>query len=776
MTSCPLTCSGKSTTFAVFFLSTCIFIPSICLAESVTTSEWNITADRIIRYEDPSSIVAEGSIVLEKRVKLPPKQKKSQTSSSKWVDLLGEVPEDKALTAGELDKQLDSADRYKTTVVIEADWLAYDVEHELIKARGNVKVTGDDDQLVASKADVDLNTETGSFADAVIIRKEDQLHLEGKNITKTGLDTYRIEDGWVVTCKVENGETPPWSLASSDTKITQGGYAVMRHARFNIKGVPVFYTPYMILPVKNTRQTGLLLPEMSNSSTGGFGINVPFFWNISNSIDATFFPEIYFDRGVMPGAEFRYVRDTDSKGTFMASYLDDDLSGSDKTTDYYKDTDFDHSNTERFWIRGKADQDIADWQTRLDVDIVSDRDYLTEFNTGYTGFNKTDTRFLDEYGRGFDNKTDNTRQNLATALKSWDGMSLQANLLAYNDVRSTSTKSKQDDPLWTLPQVNFSGIVPVGTSGVSFNWISDYVNYWREDGIGGNRIDIHPSLSSSVPLSPYLESRAEVGVRETFYKIEEYGDGEWNYSDTQNRITGDLEVEVASPLARTFTLSDETNNTLDHQLRPYVRYNYIPKVDQDELPDFDSVDLIEQESLITYGIDNFFEGLIDETDRDFGYLKILQSYSLLNSDSDEPFSEVNLRLKLNPLRKLYVEYETDFDVYGDNFVRHSFESRYTNSRGDYFDIDYSFNNTDDVSEKIEQINATLKARLLPRWYTRIEIERSLADDETNEANFSLRYNAPCWGVEFQSQYTPSDTRFLVIFSLANLGSPVGLGN
>jgi len=772
--SCPGQRTGKKYIYAPLALAALLSPAPVCLADTVSTAEWNITADRIIHYENPDSIVAEGKIVLEKRIKLPPRVQLSGQKQSKWADLLGESQPKKSITAGQVDERAD-IDRYKTEVVIEADWLRYDVEKKLIKARGNVKVVGEEDTLTADAARVDMNTETGSFTDAVIIRRENELHLEGKSIEKTGLNTYRIIDGWAVTCKVESGKTPPWHFASSDTRITEGGYAVMRNATFNIKGVPVLYTPYMIVPVKNKRQSGLLLPEVSYSNIGGFGGNLPFFWNISDSMDATIFPEFYTERGVMPGIEFRYALAENSKGTFMASYMDDALSDGDFSSDYYQDSNYTHTNSDRYWVRGKVDQDFNDWQTRLDVDIVSDRDYLTEFNSGYTGYSATSERFLHEFGRDFVNKTDDTRPNELTMLKSWEGMSLQTNLLGYNDVRTDAMKARQEDPLWTLPQVNYSGVQPIGATSFSLSWVTDYVNYWREDGIGGNRFDLFPSISTSVPLSPYLESRAELGLRETLYLVEEYGDAEWDKDNTQNRVIGEFEYEVASPLLRTFQLSQ--GDSLDHQLRPWVQYNYIPNVDQDDLPDFDSIDRIDEESLISYGFDNYFSGIFNNMERDIGYVKISHGYSLLSDDDGEEFTPINMRLRLLPVPRFFVEYETDFDVYGDGFVMHSLEGHYTNSRGDYFSIDYSFNNTDEVTSKINQINVTARARLLPQWYTRIKIEHSLADNETNEAKIALRYTAPCWSVELQTDYTPSETQYLLVFNLANIGisSPIDLG-
>ena len=133
------------------------------------------------------------------------------------------------------------------------------------------------DKLQAKKGEIDLNSETGTFTDASIIRKEKDLHLEGRIIEKTGDLTYHIEDGWVITCKLKEGETPPWSFGAKDTQITDNGYAVLKHATFRIKDVPVLYTPWMMLPVKRTRQTGFLFPSISSSDRDGFGVNLPFF-------------------------------------------------------------------------------------------------------------------------------------------------------------------------------------------------------------------------------------------------------------------------------------------------------------------------------------------------------------------------------------------------------------------------------------------------------------------------------------------------------------------
>ena len=72
MTSRPVQFNGIKTYLATAALTAAFVFPALGNAESVSTSEWNISADKITKYEDPQSIVAEGNIVLQKRVSMPP--------------------------------------------------------------------------------------------------------------------------------------------------------------------------------------------------------------------------------------------------------------------------------------------------------------------------------------------------------------------------------------------------------------------------------------------------------------------------------------------------------------------------------------------------------------------------------------------------------------------------------------------------------------------------------------------------------------------------------
>jgi len=767
-------------TIVLLVLTSCIFSPTDAGAEAIQAQQWEITADKLIRFEDPPSIIAEGNVVLEKSEKIS-RQKKIEKKTD-WSSLLEETAELETTPEPTDQKKVETVTTTKVITTIKANWMVYDVDLGTVKARGNVLIDIGPDQLTADKGVINLNRETGTFTNASIIRQYKDMHFEGRVIEKTGDLTYHIEDGWLITCKLKEGETPPWSFGAASADITDNGYAVLKHAVFRIKGIPVLYTPVMLLPVKRTRQTGFLFPTISNSDRDGFGIEFPFFLNLSPNSDMTLYPQYMSERGFMGGLEFRYVLNQESKGGFMANYLHDELSdiNDPDNSDYFNDGGYTHTNQDRYWMRGKADQNFGEWTTRLDLDIVSDLDYLTEFNTGLTGYTMTDRRFYDVFGRGFQNKTEISRQNTLRALRSWgNGMSLQANLLGINDLRVDKTSPT---PLWKLPEINFNGLLPVYETGADFSWQTNYVYYWREKGVKASRFDLFPKITWGIPISDYLETTVAAGIRDTFYAIQNDDDSDLSNtsSSTDNRFLGDFRAEIGTTMIRDFALSSGTLTDLSHTFRPYVNYRYISDVNQDDLPQFDGVDNVGDQNIVTYGIDNFFtlrgENHGEEYDRDYGYIKIKQGYDIRSAESDTPLTPINMRLAYYPLEDLRFQYRTDLDVYGDNFLKHTVESDYKNSRGDLFSLDYLYNkNIDSEEDEItSSIRAAARVGLFYYFTAGYSIERSIEDSKTVEENINLIYQPSCWSVELASNYTPGNQKITLMFRLANIGNPFGV--
>ncbi len=804
-------------TVACFLGVSCLFKPTNVHAEAVRAMQWEITADKLTRFEDPASIIAEGNVVLQK-MEITPLATQQKNNAKDWSDLLGEdaTPSEENITDSTLAQEdgeaallapkeapalaeadpdpeagLEAAveddaaeeDEVFTSAVIttiKADWLVYDMDLGTVKLRGNVLIDIGPDKLRARNGTVHLTRETASFTDATIIRQYRDMHVEGRVIKKTGELTYHIEDGWLVTCKMKEGEVPPWSLNAKDTKITDGGYAFLKHATFRIKDVPVLYSPYMILPAKRNRQTGFLFPSVALSDRSGFSLEWPLFINLSPSSDITLYPHYLADRGFMAGIEGRYMLDQLSKGTMMMNFLNDDLSDMDNpdNADYYADTGYTHTNQNRYWIRGKADQLIGAWITRLDLDLVSDQDYLDEFTNGFTGYAVSERRLTEQFGRGLQDRNIYERENKLTTLRSWgNGTSLEATLKGIDDL----TESGDSTALWKFPEVKYSGLVSLYDTEVDFSWDTDYVYYKRDSGVQAQRIDLYPRLKTALPMiSEYLEITVGAGIRDTMYLIDDNGVKAWEDTDSENRFLADVNGEIATTLRRDFALGGQEMATWSHTLRPFVRYTYVTDPDLDKLlPRFDAVDSAGDQNIITYGVNNFFAGSEggddEEFERDYGYIKLQQSYDLRDTVSEEPFSDVQLRMSWTPWQNFNFKYDTDLDIYDDEFSRHNVESYYRNSRGDIFSFDYLFQaGATDKIEDTSSIRLLTRVNLLYNFAAGYSLEQSVEDSVTIAEKISLSYNPSCWSVELVADVTPDNEQIMVLFKLANIGTPFGV--
>jgi LPS-assembly protein len=85
------------------------------------------------------------------------------------------------------------------------------------------------------------------------------------------------------------------------------GTASTHNAVFKFVGVPLFYLPWLRHPVDQTgRESGLLVPVLSNSSIKGFIVGEQVYWVINRSMDMIVGSEYYSKRGWAPNGDFRY--------------------------------------------------------------------------------------------------------------------------------------------------------------------------------------------------------------------------------------------------------------------------------------------------------------------------------------------------------------------------------------------------------------------------------------------------------------------------------------
>lgn len=220
-----------------------------------------------------------------------------------------------------------------------ADEVLWNLRTGEFTASGNVLLANPTSRLSAERVVFNTRTQRGTFYTASGISQlgsrgqeditmfgslEPDVYFYGEIIEKIGEDKYRVTRGGFTTCVQP---TPRWEVVSTKATINLNDYAILRNAVMRVKDVPVFYTPFLYLPIQDdNRATGFLMPTYGNSTIQGQSLSSAFFWAIDRSQDLTLLHDSYFSRGQGYGSEYRYVAGPASNGEVRFYRLSTDSS------------------------------------------------------------------------------------------------------------------------------------------------------------------------------------------------------------------------------------------------------------------------------------------------------------------------------------------------------------------------------------------------------------------------------------------------------------------
>ncbi|WP_308571224.1 LPS assembly protein LptD, partial [uncultured Haemophilus sp.] len=252
----------------------------------------------------------------------------------------------------------------------------------IARLQGGFDFKDDQINLKGQDAEFNLNSRDGNVTGA-------DYQLVGRQGRGTAQDielrnNYRLFKNATFTSCLPGDNA--WTIDAKEVKQhIQEEYAEMWHAKFKILGVPVFYTPYLQLPIGARRRSGLLAPSAGSSSRDGYWYAQPIYWNIAPNYDATFTPKYMSHRGWQMNGEFRYLTHL-GEGKIAGEYLN---------RDRYKD--YVSENRKRhlfYWNHSSAF--LENWRLNIDYTRVSDKRYFTDFDSEYGS--STDG-YADQYAR-----------------------------------------------------------------------------------------------------------------------------------------------------------------------------------------------------------------------------------------------------------------------------------------------------------------------------------------------------------------------------------------
>ena len=244
-----------------------------------------------------------------------------------------------------------------------------------VDALGNVHY--DDNQVILKgpKAWSNLNTKDTNVWEGDYQMVGRQGRGKADLMKQRGENRYTILENGSFTSCLPGSNT--WSVVGSEViHDREEQVAEIWNARFKLGPVPVFYSPYLQLPVGDKRRSGFLIPNAKYSTTNYFEFYLPYYWNIAPNMDATITPHYIHKRGnVMWENEFRYLTQAGA-GLMELDYLP-----SDKVFQDEHPTEGDKHRWLFYWQHAGVMDQV--WRFNVDYTKVSDSSYFNDFSSKY---------------------------------------------------------------------------------------------------------------------------------------------------------------------------------------------------------------------------------------------------------------------------------------------------------------------------------------------------------------------------------------------------------
>jgi LPS-assembly protein len=186
-----------------------------------------------------------------------------------------------------------------------ADRLSYDTTTQTIDGRGNVVLRRDFDWITGPTLEFKRDTETGFFRKPSFFIAETNGRGEAAEIRFNGPNEYEASDASYTTCVAPRAD---WYLQTGELEVDNlRKVGTARAVSLHFLGVPVAYAPWLQFPLSNERKSGFLTPTLGSTGVRGFEASTPYYLNLAPNYDATLTPRLMTKRGLMLGAQFRYL-------------------------------------------------------------------------------------------------------------------------------------------------------------------------------------------------------------------------------------------------------------------------------------------------------------------------------------------------------------------------------------------------------------------------------------------------------------------------------------
>ena len=180
--------------------------------------------------------------------------------------------------------------------------VSFNIKSGDVLIEGSVRYVGENITIYGSKISYNMVSGKLEMLNSRMITPE--FSVVASKIVKRSEKIYAAEDAEFTTCR---DCTESWLISGKKLIVEVDQYVQIHHAMAKVKGIDVVYIPYIALPIKNKRESGLLFPKIQGRSDEGLIYEQPYYWAINRSQDLTITPTFATNRGYGADLEYRHM-------------------------------------------------------------------------------------------------------------------------------------------------------------------------------------------------------------------------------------------------------------------------------------------------------------------------------------------------------------------------------------------------------------------------------------------------------------------------------------
>ncbi len=606
----------------------------------------------------------------------------------------------------------------------------------------------------------DLRNKTFFGDRGIVFFKKRGIYLKYKDIKRNALNEYSGKKAVITTCKA--GEcfncTAPWSVEEKNFIISPEGESSASSTAFKIKKLPVVYLPKVgyipkvRLPISQPRKKGFLMPNFAQSTKLGFGIQLPYFYPVTDQLDFTIAPMYLTKRGLLWDLETALKLHEGMQSLFKFRYLHD----SEDTT-YAGEKE----KKKKWWIVGKLDYiPSPNFDLHLDIDKVSEKTFLTEFDAGEGGFTKTRHLFLSRFGRDIEVQTQDYRSS-----HLWLNYFSKSFYFNWENKYINYIGDKDKEKIFQPVARFYTDLLPSKFfKNLLFSLKAGGGAYQREKGYTGYKIFDEVSLDFpfKFPITlPSLMHRITATYHQNFYSLERKD--EFNNKSYHREY---FQVDTYSTL-----LLKKNYDRFSHLFKPYFSYTFRSKPSSEKIPIFEEEDEQNKKiNRIEYGIWNYF---YTSSHPRLISLRAYQQYDFTyahrsttkTSPEERALSDLFWEFSIDASPRFFLRYDGSYNFYGLGLKKHSLNFTLRNCVIEFISLGYQ----EDRAWDTKQLNLSLGHHLVPSLYASFFLSRNLKKGENSSLRFALNYTKDCYSIGIGITRTPEEILYSFMIQLKGLG-------